>query len=417
MRTNFSTYNYTPLFNLKKSDFIDLRSNLQEFIPFGEDNLLPTQLNKLAREVPVHRAILNAKTNYIVDKSFASTNDKIKAFVKRANTSESFNTVFKKIVLDYLTHGNAWLEVVTNAQKSILLFYHMDASKVRFASTNDGILIHPDWETYKGKNDPNTSTLPLYPFFQKGKDGLYHSIYHIKDYEPEFYYYGLCSYFPGLRSIIITGLANIWNQSRLENQFSAQGLLVIPGVNSTEEADLLNAEFEKFKGAGAEKANDIIIQYLSDPAPGTATQEASFVPFDNSKEANWVDLHRQAEMSLITIHNWYRTLTPYSNDKTGFDTNRIINEYEIAMSSIIKPHQEMFLEHFKKLFTDFNFPEDDFEILNEPPVTKINPFKFIWEVRRDSGLDYDPTDPVQKQLVLSAKNTFISDIDTSNNPL
>ena len=143
----FSTYNYTPLFNLKKSDFIDLRSNLQEFIPFGEDNLLPTQLNKLAREVPVHRAILNAKTNYIVGKGFASANPKLAAFIKHANNSESLSTVFKKIILDFLTHGNAWLEVVTNAQKSILLFFLFFSSKVRFASSADRILIHPDWET------------------------------------------------------------------------------------------------------------------------------------------------------------------------------------------------------------------------------------------------------------------------------
>ena len=74
MSVQFSTYNYTPLFNLKKTDFIDLRTNLEDFIPLGEDNLLPTQLNKLAREVPVHRAILNSKTNYVVGKGLASIN-------------------------------------------------------------------------------------------------------------------------------------------------------------------------------------------------------------------------------------------------------------------------------------------------------------------------------------------------------
>ena len=65
----FSAYNYVPLLNLKRSDFINLRTNYEIFIPFGEDNLLPTQLNQLAREVPVHRAIINSKSSYIVGRA------------------------------------------------------------------------------------------------------------------------------------------------------------------------------------------------------------------------------------------------------------------------------------------------------------------------------------------------------------
>ena len=76
------------------------------------------------------------------------------------------------------------------------------------------------------------------------------------------------------------------------------------------------------------------------------------------------------------------------------------------MSSIIRPHQEMFLKHIRKILEDFNYPAADLEFINEPPVQKINPFKFVWEVRRDSGLDFDQNDPVQRQLVIQIRNTF-----------
>jgi hypothetical protein len=405
--TNFSTYNYTPLFNLRKSDFIDLRTNLDDFIPFGEDNLLPTQLNKLAREVPVHRAILNSKTNYTLGKGIASTNPKIAEFIKHPNNDQlDLSAIMRRVVYDYFTHGNAYLEIITNADMSFLFLYHIDASKVRIASSLKHVIIHPDWENYKGKNDENASVLPLYPDLQKQADGLYHAVYHIKDYEPEFYYYGLCSYFAGLRSVIITGLANVWNQNRLERHFSAPGLLVIPGINDDSDAALLDAEFQKYMGASSANATDIIIQYMQDLAPGQSAQSAQYIEFTQNVEGNWIDLHKQAEMSLITVHNWFRTLTPFSDDKSGFDKNRIISEYEIAMSSIIRPHQEMFIKHLQRIFTDFNFPIADFEFINEPPVQKINPFKFVWEVRRDSGLDFDPNDPVQRQLVIQIRNTF-----------
>lgn len=404
---SFSTYNYTPLFNLKKSDFINLRSSLGDYIPLGEDNLLPTQLNKLAREVPVHRAILNAKTNYVLGKGFASENPATAQFILQVNNlGQSLNDVFRRLIFDYFTHGNAFLEIVTNKNHDFFFLYHIDASKLRIATDTTHVLIHPDWESYKGIKDENLSTLSLYPNLSRAADGLYHAVYHIKDYEPEFYFYGLPAYFAGLRSIIITGLANVWNQSRLERQFSAPGLLIIPGVNDDTDAALLDQEFQKYMGAAAENATDIIIQYLSDPAPGTTAQTAQYLEFKKNEEGNWIDLHKQAEMSLITIHNWFRTLTPYSDDKSGFDKNRIISEYEIAMASIIRPHQEMFLDHLRKIFSAFGLYADDLTLLNEPPVQRINPFKFVWEVRRDAGLPFDPADPVQNQLVIQLRNTF-----------
>ena len=405
--TKFFSYNYSPLLDLSKSDFIDLKTKTEIFIPFGEDNYLPTQLNKLSREVPVHRAILNSKTNYVISKGLKSSNKVVTEFINNPNNnSENLNFVIRRIIFDYFNLGNAYIEVVTDRNKSFLYLYHIDSSKVRFSVSLTSLLIHPDWEQMKGKNDPNVTELPLYPNFKKQPDGLYHSVYHVKDYEPEFYYYGLPSYYPGLRSIIISGLVNVWNQTRLERQFNSPGLLIIPGVNDETEAEALDAEFQKYKGIDGEKASDIIIQYLSDLGPGQSSQEAKYIQFKKDEEGNWLDLHKQAEASLITIHNWFRTLTPYSDDKSGFDKNRIISEYEIAMASVIRPHQEMFGMVLTKLMGDFGMSTDDLEFINEPPVNLINPFKFVWEARRDSGLDYDKTDPLQRQMVAQVKNTF-----------
>jgi hypothetical protein len=111
----FSTYNYTPLLNLKRSDFLNLKSNYEIYIPCGEDNLLPSQLNQLAREVPVHRAILNCKTSYVIGKGMASENKVIQNIIKHTNnTFEDFNAIFRYVVHDYLTIGNAFIELITN---------------------------------------------------------------------------------------------------------------------------------------------------------------------------------------------------------------------------------------------------------------------------------------------------------------
>ena len=405
----FSTYNYVPLLNLKRSDYINLRSNYEVFIPFGEDNLLPTQLNQLAREVPVHRAIINSKAAYIIGKGFTTQNKTLRSLIDAPNnTYETLDVVFRYLVHDYLNIGNAYMEIITNPKKSFTYLYHIDASKCRLSSTANDVLIHPSWAEFKGKNDENLTTVPLFPDFRKGPDGLLHSVYHIKDYEPEFYYYGLCSYFPGMRSIIISGLTNLWNQNRLENGFTAPGLLIVPGVNDDAEALILEAEFAKFKGVDGEKAGDIVIQYLADLSPGQSSQQAQFIEFKKNEEGNWSELHSQAELSIVTIHNWFRSLTPYSGEKTGFDANRIINEYEIALNTIINPLQNFFLRHLDQVLGYFSLPTGLLSFINEPPIQRINPLKFVWEARRDAGLEYDKNDVVQKLLILQLKNTFNS---------
>jgi len=291
----FAAYNYVPLLNLKRSDFIDLRTNYEVFIPFGEDNLLPTQLNQLAREVPVHRAILNSKASYIIGRGLTTTNKQLLQLITSPNnTYENLDSIFRYLVHDYLNIGNAYLEIVTNTRKSFLYLYHVDASKCRMSSVADDVLIHPSWSDFKGKNDENLTALPLFPGFRKGPDGLLHAVYQIKDYEPEFYYYGLCSYFAGLRSIIISGLTNAWNQKRLENGFTAPGLLIIPGINDQADADALDAEFDKFRGTDGEKSGDIIIQYLADLSPGQTSQQAKFIEFKKTNWATgWISTSRQ----------------------------------------------------------------------------------------------------------------------------
>lgn len=410
-RTKFFEFNYTPVLNLFDSDISLPKGSLKNFIPFGHDNALPRQLIKLAREVPVHRAILNSKTTYICGQGLQSADTLTLQFINAPNNrKESFTTIVKKLVFDYLTFGNCYYELVTNTKKAFVYLYHQDATRVRLHHDGKTAMIHPNWDHFKGVKDDKLETVALFPKANKGKDGLYHSIVHLKDYEPEFHYYGIPSYFAGVRNIIIAGLTNIWNQSRLESSFAAAGLLIIPGVNSDEAAKELDQLFNEYKGALGSKASEIIIQYLSDLGPGINAQEAKFIEFAKQVEGNWINLHKQAEISMITIHNWFKSLTPYSEEKATYDGDRIINEYEVAMSTVIRPIQELFVESFTSTLNSFNIQLKDFEFINNPPISRMNPVKYVWEVRRDAGLDFDKSDPTQKLLIMQLKNIFPKEV-------
>ncbi len=414
-KLTYLSYQYDPLLNLFESDTINLHSS-KDFIPFGEDNLLPQQIVQLSRSVSIHRAILNSKAFFITGNGFASENTTLKKWLEQVNNlDESIRDVFHKLIFDELNTGNSYLEIITDSKKSYVQFYHIDSTQVRLSAKEKSIIIHPDWKQYKGINDKYSKTLPLFPNFKKGKDGQYHSVFHIKQYEPEFSNYGLPSWYAGIDSVIISGLTDVWNRKRLENQFSASGLLIVPGVNSDEDAAELDTQFEKYKGFDGEKAHELLVQYLSDLGPGQSRESAQFIKFPKDEEGNWSLLHQQAHTHLLSIHNWFKSLASFFGEKTGFDTQRILNEYEVALKTTIKTNQARYIDIFKHLLTSFGLDAKDLSITNEAPVYRINPIKFVWELRRDAGLDYDPKDPNQQMYYAQLKNTFTTEKSTERN--
>ncbi len=111
---------------------------------------------------------------------------------------------------------------------------------------------------------------------------------------------------------------------------------------------------------------------------------------------------------MLSIHNWYKTLCSFFGEKTGFDTQRIINEYEIALNTSITSTQRRYLNLFESIFVAFSYDSSDLKFDNQSPVYRLNPVKYIWELRRDAGLDFDENDPKQKLFYNELKNTFNS---------
>ena len=374
----------------------------KDYIPFGEDNLFPQQIAHISREVALHRALLNSKAFYIAGKEFISNSPALsKLLLTVNNNDETLKDVFYKLIYDELNIGNSWFEIVTDSRKSFVQLYHIDGLTARL--TNDKtVILHPDWSTYTGKNDKKQKVIALYPKFTK--DGnLYRSVYHLKQYESQFFYYGLPSWFSGLRSIIIAGLTNSWNQSRLENQFSATGLLIVPGVNTPEEAAELENMLSGYSGFA--KAAKLLKYYLSDLGPGESRELAQYIEFKKNEEGNWIELHKQSQSELITIHNWFKSLCSFV-ENTGFDTNRIINEYNIALNTVIKVYQQKYITVFKKIIATFGYDVSELSIINESPSELLHPLKYIWELRKDMGLPYDKNDPKQKLFYQELQNTY-----------
>lgn len=361
----------------------------KEYIPFGKNNLFPQEIAKLNRESATHRAIINSKVIFIEGKKFLSeTNEDLVKELK-------LRSIYHNLLLDFFSSGNGYLELVTDSKGNWFKLFHHDYTKCRVSKDQAAILIHPQWENFNRMKD-KLQSIPIFPKFKKGDDGAMHSMIHIKDYEPEFANYGLPSWFAALNSAVINRGTDKWNKNRIDNKFAIDGLLIVPGITDVDQAKKLNQKFEQYRGVDGEKSGGMIPHYMKPAGVGESIDKPAFINFNENVEGSWLQLHSQSDESLIKIHNWYKSLAAFS-EATGFDTKRIINDWNMAMSTIISLTQEKFVSLFNEIFEYFG-EVGDLSILNVPPVSEISTVKFIWEVRRDQGLDYDETDPRQQQF-------------------
>ena len=361
---------------------------------WGDDNMLPYALSLIARNSVAHRRIINDKADYIAGKGVAYDDSiaVVKSLVTKANGSgETLRSVISRLAIDESMFGNAFMEVVTDAERSFLSLYHVDASKCRLARDEERVVMHHDWSQFRASE---AVSLPLYPTLEQQTDGTLRAVVHYKDYEPMFSHYGVAPYVAGLNAAAILYRTDRWNVSRLDNSFQLSGVMMLDGaVGSEEDADrMVRMAEEKFSGNPGQ-----VLFVLRESGEGDSSR---FIPIDSKADGDWAKLHEQAESDLVVAHSWFRSLSglDYSS---GFSTERILHEYEVALNTVILSEQEQLLEPIRQILASvLGVDASSLAIVNTPPTTSKPAYMRVWEARKADGLDYDESDPRQ-QLFLA----------------
>ena len=251
--------------------------------------------------------------------------------------------------------------------------------------------MHHDWSQFRASE---AVSLPLYPTLEQQTDGTLRAVVHYKDYEPMFSHYGVAPYVAGLNAAAILYRTDRWNVSRLDNSFQLSGVMMLDGaVGSEEDADrMVRMAEEKFSGNPGQ-----VLFVLRESGEGDSSR---FIPIDSKADGDWAKLHEQAESDLVVAHSWFRSLSglDYSS---GFSTERILHEYEVALNTVILSEQEQLLEPIRKILASvLGVDASSLAIVNTPPTTSKPAYMRVWEARKADGLDYDESDPRQ-QLFLA----------------
>lgn len=361
------------------------------FWRWGDDNLFPQALALMARRSTTHRRIINDKADYISGKGVICDEARQPAlaeFIGRVNGSgETLRQILNKLAFDKALFGNAFLEVVTDADHSFLSLYHQDASRCRVARDSQHILLHHNWAAFK---PAEAGSLPLYPTFEPQQDGTLRAMIHYKDYEPTFEHYGVPPYIAGFGVSAIAYKTDRWNISRLDNSFQLSGVMMLDSTvdNEAEAERIVRMAERKFAGNPGQ-----VMFVIRD---GGDDDNSRFIPITSQNEGDWQALHEQAVGDIVVAHSWFRTLSGLDY-ASGFNAERILHEYEVALNTVILAEQAELTEPIRSVIgTILGADTSSLQIVNRPPTRSKPIYMKVWEARKADGLDYDPEDPRQQ---------------------
>ena len=364
-----------------------------KFWRWGDDNLFPYALALMSRRSTTPRRIINDTADYISGKGFScdASQPRLCRFIERVNgDGESLRQVMNKLAFDKALFGNAFMEIVTDAGHTFLSLYHQDASRCLVARDSDHILLHHDWRRFR--ND-EARRLPLYPAFEDAGDGTLRSIVHYKDYEPMYSHYGVPPYIAGMGVSAIAYKTDRWNISRLDNSFQLSGVMMLDNtVDSEEEADRIIRLAEKKFGGNPGQVMFVLKE-------GSENDNSRFIPITSQNDGDWRDLHDQAVSDIVVAHSWFRSLSglDYSS---GFSSERILHEYEVALNTVILAEQEELLEPVRDVIRSvIGCDSSSLQAVNRPPTRSKPLYMRVWEARKADGLDYDPDDEQQQKFL------------------
>lgn len=357
---------------------------------WGADNLFPQRVSLLARSNAIHRGIITSKSDYISGRGFAydEKNAALERVVTRANGTQSLMQVIQRVVYDKVLTGNGFIEVAIAGKE--MVFFHQDATRCRVIKPQSGaderIVISADWGNHIEKYDVE---LPLFPSFEQ-IDGIWRSVVHLKDYEPMFSHYGVPSYIAGLSAARIGYKTSSWNEQRLDNSFQLSGVMQVVAPEDDDEKLATLAQNIERKFAG--KPGQVMFTVSNE------TGSANFTPIQSNNEGDWAALHGISKNDLVTAHSWFISLAGLDYT-TGISSDRMLNEYSVALATIIQPEQEEILQVIRTALNRVGIDGSSLEFINTPPIIQKPAYMKIWEARKADGLDYDENDPTQQAFL------------------
>ena len=338
---------------------ITIKSTLSnDYVKFGVLNNFPQNVSQWLRESKIQRGIINNKTFFMTGNRFTSENESVVDLIGRIGLEKSFFTHHRNANFDFLSCGNTYLRVVTDRSKKWFKIEHVDYTKCRVNKDHD-VVVNPDWTNY---NKTNNIVIPLFPKFDvvPNEKNLFHSMIHIKSYEPSFDFYGVPSWLSCLVNARLDDKTDKWNESHVDTGYKTDNIFKFPTGTKDDEIKSVKDAHDEYKNG---QPNGFFYLY----GDGMEVYPQNQNVFD----VDWQKLNNLNIDKLIIGNEWYKSIMSISQ-ATGFDTERTKNDYQLALVQI-NDRQKMFIDIYKQMFEFFGVDASDLAIYNESIIPNDNP--------------------------------------------
>ena len=337
----------------------------RKWIDYGSDNLYPQFVAGLYMKSAMNRTAIQSKLNGVLGQGLMTQDPEMNYLLKRANSKESWNDVFEKVALDYLTFGGFALNIIWNNEGTeVAEFYHVDFTKVRSgvhvieADGPEYYYYSSDWAAWKKQRPVE------YCAYDPKKSETHPSqIFYFFDYEPGNLFYPLPSYVGGQNDIQIDIEVSKLHISNIANGMFP-GLFIglnngIPDPEAREQIyDELTMAFR-----GSENAGKAFIAFSQDKE-----HAPDVIPIQSANDTYYSQLESRITSRILSAHMISSPLLLglYHEGGTGLGSNKdeILTAYEHFTSTVIKPIQKQMLKVFDKLM--YMMGREDVELYIEP---------------------------------------------------
>jgi hypothetical protein len=322
----------------------------KKWIDYGVDNQWPGFVAGLYQKSAMNRTAIMSKLDGVIGQGLKTKKEEDNYLLKRANPKESWNDVFEKCALDYLTFGGYAMNIIfANDGETIAEFYHMDFTKVR-SGIHVPDIDRPEFYYYSSDWGQYRRFRPIeYKAFDPVCAETHPSqVLYCFDYEPGNLFYPLPSYAGSLNDIQIDINVSKFHLSALANGLNP-GLFIsmnngIPDPLARQEIyDEITMAFR-----GSENANKAFIAFSDD-----AEHAPTVTPIESANDDYYVNLESRITSRILTGH---RITSPLllglyheGGSSLGSNKDEIETAYAHFTATVIKPLQKSMLKTFDTL--------------------------------------------------------------------
>jgi hypothetical protein len=320
------------------------------YVSFGINNDYPKYLLDLFGESPKHGGIVKNKCTYIYGKGFEVPG--------KANSTESWNDVLRKVVKDDELYRGFYFQVIWNREKKIKDIYHLEFHKVRTNPEKTLFYVKNDWSNTKEKER-------VYEAFNVNNP-VGSQIYYYKEYNPMSDVYPFPSYYQGLNMIEADIEVSRSLLGNAKQGFSGSKLINLNNgdpINEEHKGEVEKGLLKKFTGSEGKR---VVIMFNK-----SKDNSAEILDLGSSMltKEDFTNVNALIQSEILTTHQITSpVLFGISTPGSLGQRNEIRDAFEIFSKTYVNDRQQVIEEIITK-FRNLQGEQGDFNIIPLEPLS------------------------------------------------